>query len=72
MLSLTLTSVPSSFFVLFLIFGIMARGILVPRPGIESASSGVAVRVLTTEPPGKSQYPVLFPSPPYLPLVAGP
>ena len=32
-----------------------ARGILVPPPGIESMSSALEGRVLTTGPPGKSQ-----------------
>ena len=41
-------------FIYFLVFGSIARGILVPWPGIEPEPSALKGRVLTTGPPGKS------------------
>ena len=45
---------------MFWFFGHKACGILPPPPGIESASPALKGKVLTTEPPGKSQYPPLL------------
>ena len=40
---------------MFWFFGCEACGILAPRPEIEPAPSTLEGKVLTTEPPGKSQ-----------------
>ena len=58
----------------------MARGILVPRPGIEPPSPALEGRFLTTGPPGKSlkffrilinESWALVPHPPFLDIVKG-
>ena len=42
------------FLMFFCFFGLEARGILAPRPGIEPAPPVLEGKVLTTGPPGKS------------------
>ena len=46
-------------FYVFWFFGLKARGILAPQPGIEPAPPAPEGEVLTTEPPGKSLFWVL-------------
>ena len=45
---------------MFWFFGPEAYGILTPQPEIEPAPHALEGQVLTTEPPGKSQYFILF------------
>ena len=45
---------------MFWVFGHKGCGILVPRPGIEPAPPALEDEVLTTGPPGKSQWCVLY------------